>query len=134
MLKYILWRVAVMMPTLLIISILVFAIIELPPGDYFESYIAEIKAQGEGVNLDQIEALRAEYGFDQPLIYRYLYWVTGMLQGDFGYSFEYQLPVSEVVGRPAVADYSGFLCHHYLHLDYRLPYRHVFRHASVQLQ
>ena len=87
-----------MMPTLLIISILVFAIIELPPGDYFESYIAEIKAQGEGVNLDQIEALRAEYGFDQPLIYRYLYWVTGMLQGDFGYSFEYQLPVSEVVG------------------------------------
>lgn len=98
MLKYILWRVAVMMPTLLIISILVFAIIELPPGDYFESYIAEIKAQGEGVNLDQIEALRAEYGFDQPLIYRYLYWVTGMLQGDFGYSFEYQLPVSEVVG------------------------------------
>ena len=98
MLKYILWRVAVMMPTLLIISILVFAIIELPPGDYFESYIAEIKAQGEGVNLDQIEALRAEYGFDQPLIYRYLYWVTGMLQGDFGYSFEYQLPVSDVVG------------------------------------
>ena len=87
-----------MMPTLLIISILVFAIIELPPGDYFESYIAEIKAQGEGVNLDQIEALRAEYGFDQPLIYRYLYWVTGMLQGDFGYSFEYQLPVNEVVG------------------------------------
>jgi peptide/nickel transport system permease protein len=87
-----------MMPTLLIISILVFAIIELPPGDYFESYIAEIKAQGEGVNLDQIEALRAEYGFDQPLFYRYLYWVTGMLQGDFGYSFEYQLPVSEVVG------------------------------------
>jgi peptide/nickel transport system permease protein len=97
-LKYILWRVAVMIPTLLIISILVFAIIELPPGDYFESYIAEIKAQGEGVNLDQIEALRAEYGFDQPLIYRYLFWVTGMLQGDFGYSFEYQLPVSEVVG------------------------------------
>ena len=75
-----------------------FAIIELPPGDYFESYIAEIKAQGEGVNLEQIEALRAEYGFDQPLIYRYLYWVTGMLQGDFGYSFEYQLPVSEIVG------------------------------------
>ena len=98
MLRYILWRFAVMIPTLIIISALVFAIIELPPGDYFESYIAELKAQGEGVNLDQIEALRAEYGFDQPLIYRYFHWVTGMLQGDFGYSFEYQLPVSEVVG------------------------------------
>ena len=98
MLRYILWRFAVMIPTIIIISALVFAIIELPPGDYFESYIAELKAQGEGVNLDQIEALRAEYGFDQPLIYRYFHWVTGMLQGDFGYSFEYQLPVNEVVG------------------------------------
>jgi peptide/nickel transport system permease protein len=97
-LRYILWRFAVMIPTIIIISVLVFAIIELPPGDYFESYIAELKAQGEGVNLDQIEALRAEYGFDQPLVYRYFHWVTGMLQGDFGYSFEYQLPVSEVVG------------------------------------
>lgn len=87
-----------MIPTIVVISALVFAIIELPPGDYFESYIAELKAQGEGVNLEQIEALRAEYGFDQPLIYRYFHWVTGMLQGDFGYSFEYQLPVSEVVG------------------------------------
>ncbi len=87
-----------MIPTLLVISALVFAIIELPPGDYFESYIAELKAQGEGVNLEQIEALRVQYGFDQPLLYRYFYWVTGMLQGDFGYSFEYQLPVSEIVG------------------------------------
>ena len=56
-----------MIPTLLIISVLVFAIIELPPGDYFESYIAELKAQGEGVNLQQLDALRAQYGFDQPL-------------------------------------------------------------------
>ena len=57
MLRYILWRVAVMVPTLLIISALVFAIIELPPGDYFESYIAELQAQGENVNTEQIEAL-----------------------------------------------------------------------------
>ncbi|WEX75583.1 ABC transporter permease [Sinorhizobium numidicum] len=98
MLRYILWRIAVMVPTLLIISALVFTIIELPPGDYFESYIAEIRAQGEGVNMEQIEALRQQYGFDQPPLLRYVYWVAGMLQGDFGYSFEYELPVSEVVG------------------------------------
>lgn len=98
MIRYIFWRFAVMIPTLLIISALVFTIIELPPGDYFESYIAELRAQGEGANLEQIEALRAQYGFDQPVIVRYFYWVIGMLQGDFGYSFEYQLPVSEVVG------------------------------------
>ena len=50
MLRYILWRIAVMIPTLLIISALVFTIIELPPGDYFESYVAELQAQGEGVD------------------------------------------------------------------------------------
>ena len=98
MLRYILWRILVMIPTLVIISALVFTIIELPPGDYFESYLAELRAQGEGANLEQIEALRKQYGFDQPLILRYFWWVIGMLQGDFGYSFEYQLPVADVVG------------------------------------
>jgi peptide/nickel transport system permease protein len=98
MLRYILWRITAMIPTLLIISALVFTIIELPPGDYFESYIADLAAQGEDVDLQEIEALRAEYGFDKPPIVRYFYWVGGMLHGDFGYSFEYQLPVSDVVG------------------------------------
>ena len=98
MLRYILWRVTVMIPTLLIISALVFTIIELPPGDYFESYIADLAAQGEDVDLAEIEQLRAEYGFDKPPVVRYFYWVADMLHGDFGYSFEYQLPVSEVVG------------------------------------
>ncbi|MFO1089768.1 MAG: ABC transporter permease [Hyphomicrobiales bacterium] len=98
MLRYILWRIAMMVPTLVIISALIFTIIELPPGDYFESYIAELQASGEQVDMKQIETLRAEYGFDKPPIQRYFYWVAGMLQGDFGYSFEYQLPVSEVVG------------------------------------
>ena len=98
MLRYILWRITVMIPTLLIISALVFTIIELPPGDYFESYIADLAAQGEDVDLQEIEQLRAEYGFDKPPVLRYFYWVAGMLHGDFGYSFEYQLPVSEVVG------------------------------------
>jgi peptide/nickel transport system permease protein len=98
MLRYILWRLAVMVPTLLIISALIFTIIELPPGDYFETYIAELQAQGEGVNTDQIEALKKQYGFDQPPVIRYFHWVAGMLQGDFGYSFEYNLPVSDVVG------------------------------------
>ncbi|NNE23014.1 MAG: ABC transporter permease [Rhizobiales bacterium] len=98
MLGYIIRRILVMIPTLLVISALVFAIIELPPGDYFESHINELKAQGEDVDLKRIEYLRAEYGFDKPLIERYFYWVVGMLHGDFGYSFEFELPVSEVVG------------------------------------
>src|SRR6187455_3025225 len=98
MLRYILWRIAVMIPTLLIISALVFTIIELPPGDYFESYIADLRAAGEGVDQERIDFLRQEYGFDQPPVLRYVHWVGGMLHGDFGYSFEYELPVSDVVG------------------------------------
>ncbi|MDI7861663.1 ABC transporter permease [Rhizobiaceae bacterium n13] len=98
MLRYIAWRIMMMIPTLLLISALVFTIIELPPGDYFESYISELRAQGEAVDMAEIEALRAQYGFDQPPVMRYFHWVAGMLQGDFGYSFEYQLPVNEVVG------------------------------------
>ncbi len=98
MIRYILWRCLVMVPTLILISMLVFIIIELPPGDYFESYIAELKAAGEDADLAEVEELRVRYGFDQPMVIRYLHWAGGLLVGDFGYSFEYRLPVSEVVG------------------------------------
>lgn len=98
MIRYILWRIAVMIPTLALISVLVFTIIELPPGDYFESYISELRAMGEATDMAEIEELRERYGFDKPAPLRYLHWVGGMLIGDFGYSFEYRLPVSEVVG------------------------------------
>ncbi|WP_137129197.1 ABC transporter permease [Rhizobium sp. FY34] len=98
MIRYILWRFLVMIPTLVLISMLIFTIIELPPGDYFESYVEELKAIGEKADLQEIEDLRARYGFDQPMPIRYLNWVGGMMVGDFGYSFEYRLPVSDVVG------------------------------------
>jgi peptide/nickel transport system permease protein len=98
MLKYILRRIVTMIPTLLVISMLVFVIIQLPPGDYLESHIAELQSQGESVDEQKIQFLREEYGLDKPMLQQYLYWVGGMLQGDFGYSFEYDLPVTEVVG------------------------------------
>ncbi len=98
MLRYILMRVLTMVPTLFLISVLVFTIIELPPGDFFESYVAEMKALGEEADLAEIEMLRERYGFDDPQIIRYFNWAGGMLQGDFGYSFEYRLPVNDVVG------------------------------------
>jgi len=98
MIGYIVRRVLIMIPTLLAISMIVFIIIELPPGDYLESYVAELQAQGESVDPQQIEFLRERYGFDASPVQRYLSWVGGMLQGDFGYSFEYRLPVSDVVG------------------------------------
>ena len=98
MLEYILRRVLTMIPTLLVISLLVFVIIQLPPGDYLESHIAELQSQGESVDEQKIAFLREEYGLDRPFHEQYFFWLIGMLHGDFGYSFEYDLPVADVVG------------------------------------
>src|SRR5260370_34519574 len=79
-------------------SLLFFIIINLPPGDYFSTYIAELQSQGEGANMTKIAFLKAQYGFDRPLWEQYLYWVGGLLHGDMGFSFLYDLPVNKVVG------------------------------------
>jgi peptide/nickel transport system permease protein len=98
MLGYVVHRLLIMIPTLLAISALTFIIIQLPPGDYLETYIAELESQGQNVDAEKIEFLRKQYGLDQPMIVQYLYWLGGLLQGDMGYSFEYSLPVSQIVG------------------------------------
>jgi peptide/nickel transport system permease protein len=91
-------RLLTMILTLLVISALVFVIIQLPPGDYLSTYIAELESQGEGIAQEKIDFLRERYGLDQPLIQQYAQWVLGLIQGDLGYSFEYNRPVAEVVG------------------------------------
>src|SRR5207302_10940347 len=98
MLSYIVHRILIMIPTLIAISIVIFTIITLPPGDYFSTYIAELQSSGEAADLAKIHYLQVEYGFDRPLWQQYLYWVGVLLQGDLGYSFSYNLPVSQVVG------------------------------------
>src|SRR6476661_5785201 len=98
MLGYLVHRILIMIPTLIAISIVIFVIINLPPGDYFTTYIAELQSQGEGANLAKIAFLKAQYGFDKPLWQQYLYWAVGLLHGDMGYSFLYDLPVNKVVG------------------------------------
>ena len=67
-------------------------------GDYLDSYIAELQSQGESVDEQKIAFLREQYGLDLPLYEQYFFWLIGMLQGDFGFSFEYNMPVSDVVG------------------------------------
>ena len=98
MYQYFLRRICIMGLTLVVISALVFIIIQLPPGDYLTTYIEELKAQGEVVDPKKITFLRSQYGLDQPMTTQYFVWLAGMLQGDFGYSFEYDLPVTDVVG------------------------------------
>jgi len=98
MLNYLSRRLLTMILTLLAISALVFIIIQLPPGDYLTTYIAELQSQGETVPQEKIDFLRAQYGLDRPLVEQYFIWLFGIVQGDLGYSFEYNLPVTDVVG------------------------------------
>ncbi len=98
MYAYIARRLLVMIPTLLAISAISFIIIQLPPGDYLTTYINELQSRGENVDMGRVEFLRQTYGLDRPLIEQYLLWLGNALTGDFGYSFEYNLPVTDVVG------------------------------------
>jgi peptide/nickel transport system permease protein len=98
MLAYLVHRILIMIPTLIAISILIFVIINLPPGDYFSAHIAELQSSGEPADLAKIAFLKAQYGFDKPIWQQYLAWAGGLLHGDMGYSFAYNLPVNNVVG------------------------------------
>ena len=98
MLRYVAHRLLIMVPTLIAISFIVFVVIQLPPGDYLTTLIEELRELGEPADLKQIEALREEYGLDQPFLIQYAEWVAGLVQGDLGYSFEYEQPVADVVG------------------------------------
>ncbi len=107
MLAYTLRRLLLMIPTLLVISFVTFIIIQLPPGDYLTNQIAELRSQGDAAALEKVQFLRAEFGLDKPFLEQYAAWVgiwptdhgfSGLLQGDWGWSFEYNLPVLDVVG------------------------------------
>ncbi len=97
MFTYIVNRLFVMIPTLLAISVLVFVIIQLPPGDFLETKIREMLEQGGKVDWNKIAELKQRYGLDRPLYEQYFRWVWGLMQGDLGWSFEYDLPVTAIV-------------------------------------
>jgi len=98
MLQFLFRRFIYMIVTLLAISIVGFIIIQLPPGDYLTSYIAELKASGQEVSQSEVESLRRRYGLNQPAYLRYFTWMKNMLRGDFGVSFRWNRPVNELIG------------------------------------
>ena len=98
MLRFILVRALWMLPFLLAVSFLAFVLIQLPPGDYVTTYIATLAASNEVVDRQAAADLRARFGLDQPMIIQYWKWITNVvLRGDFGLSFEWQQPVSELI-------------------------------------
>ena len=104
MLQFIIRRILYMIPTLFIVSIISFAIIQLPPGDYLTSMVTQLRATGETIDQATLVAMEQRYGLGQPVYVQYWKWITGIiLRGDFGQSFEWNQPVSELVwGRLAL--------------------------------
>jgi peptide/nickel transport system permease protein len=107
MIRYTIERLLIMIPTLIAISVLTFLIIELPQGDILSNRIDELRAQGEEASIARIEFYREQYDLDKSLAERYGIWLgvwpgnrgfSGILQGDFGWSFEFERPVAEIVG------------------------------------
>jgi peptide/nickel transport system permease protein len=98
MLAYIIRRILIMIPVMVAISVITFVIIQLPPGDFLTTYVAELQASGESVDQAELDALTRRFGLDQPLYIQYLQWAWNFLRGDLGYSFEWKKPVSELIG------------------------------------
>lgn len=98
MLIYLLRRLGLALVTCICISVLTFIIIRLPPGDFVDAYIANLAASGSTVSMEQAEAMRRDYGLDQPVPVQYLRWIGRVLEGDFGVSMVWRRPVTEVIG------------------------------------
>lgn len=98
MTRYIVQRLLLLPFLLVVFSIVVFAIIQAPPGDFLTSYVATLASSGSSLSADHIEALRREYGLDQPMVVQYLKWMQNLLSGNLGLSLEYQRPNSELIG------------------------------------
>jgi peptide/nickel transport system permease protein len=95
---YILRRLLVAIPTLIAVSVVAFIIIQLPPGDFLDSLIEQRRAQGERLDDGEVQALRDRYKLDDPMVVQYVAWIWGIVsRGDFGQSFEWNRPVSELI-------------------------------------
>lgn len=98
MTKYIVQRVISVIPTLVLIVLFGFIIMELPPGDYLDYRIQELESQGHTGARQEIESLRQRYALDRPLAERFVNWVAHFVRGDFGQSFQYNKPVRDLIG------------------------------------
>ena len=98
MLAYLLRRLLLALVTIWAITVVTFVIIQLPPGDFVDAYVAQSAAMGSAITMEEAAALRQAYGLDQPLLVQYVKWLGLISRGEFGISFEFGRPVTEVIG------------------------------------
>jgi peptide/nickel transport system permease protein len=98
MLGYFIRRLLLAAVTIWAITVVTFVIIQLPPGDFVDAYVAQSAAMGSAITMEEAAALRQAYGLDEPLLVQYVKWVSLIARGEFGVSFEFGRPVVEVIG------------------------------------
>jgi len=97
LLGYIFWRLVWSVPFFFAASLIAFALIHAPPGDFVTSFAATLAQSGDVVDEQRLDALRERYGLDRPFLTQYWLWISGVMRGDFGISFEWQQPVSQLI-------------------------------------
>ena len=96
--NYVFQRLVYMIFILWLVSVVTFVVIQLPPGDYLSTYISRLEQAGEELSDEAVENLRRQYGLDLPLYLRYFKWFGQVIQGEFGFSFDWQQPVKDIIG------------------------------------
>lgn len=94
--SYIIRRLLIMVPTVALIAVLTFIVVELPPGDYASRVAEAMEQRGENIDMEYIQAIRELYRLDDPTFVRFFRWLGGFMTGDMGYSIEYRMPVRHV--------------------------------------
>jgi peptide/nickel transport system permease protein len=97
-LRVVVHRLLLLPVLLLVFSLMVFGLVQAPPGDFLTSYISMLAASGSSVDQAQVEALKHQFGLDQPFLVQYVRWMQNLLRGDLGLSLEYQRPNVELIG------------------------------------
>lgn len=95
--NYIFKRFFQMIPLIILVSLVSFIIIQLPPGSYLNSYVANLRQSGETIDQSEIAALEKRYGLNDPVYVQYFKWISGIIRGDFGFSFEWNQPVNKLI-------------------------------------
>ena len=131
MIVYLLRRVFLAMMTCVVISILAFVIIQLPPGDFVDAYITDLAASGSAASQALANAMRHEYGLDRPLVVQYWLWIWHVAHGDFGASMVYRRPVAEVIGDRLWLTMVVSLSRALPDLDDRAADRHLLRDTAI---
>ena len=98
MIRYVAQRLLLLPFLMIVYSFIIFVIIQAPPGDFLTAYVATLSASGTSISMEMLQALRHDYGLDQPFIVQYYRWMANLFHGNMGLSLEYQRPNADLIG------------------------------------